>query len=113
MGWCSVCVAGAYCLQDTDSLVRDAACEALAAYAWALADAAGSSLPGNSSCPVVKLIFECLAEQKKEAQHGASQALLMVRLRSSAKHMIVLVAAARAAAGVRSPPGSYAACVQQ
>ncbi|WIA33121.1 hypothetical protein OEZ86_006273 [Tetradesmus obliquus] len=65
-------------LQDTDSLVRDAACEALAAYAWALADAAGSSLPGNSSCPVVKLIFECLAEQKKEAQHGASQALLMV-----------------------------------
>jgi hypothetical protein len=30
---------------------------------------------------VVKLIFECLAEQKKEAQLGASQALLMVSLR--------------------------------
>jgi hypothetical protein len=68
-------------LQDTDSLVRDAACEALTAYAWALAEAAGGPLQGNSSCAVVKLIFECLAEQKKEAQLGASQALLMVSLR--------------------------------
>jgi hypothetical protein len=70
------------CLQDTDSLVRDAACEALAAYAWALAEAAGGPLQGNSSCAVVKLIFDCLAEQKKEAQLGASQALLMVSLGS-------------------------------
>jgi hypothetical protein len=72
-------------LQDTDSLVRDAACEALAVYAWALAEAAGGPLQGNSSCAVVKLIFECLAEQKKEAQLGASQALLMVRLSQRVK----------------------------
>jgi hypothetical protein len=97
------------CLQDTDSLVRDAACEALSAYAWALAEAAGSPLQGNSSCAVVKLIFECLAEQKKEAQLGASQALLMVRLGQLSR---APKSTCNCSCSQNSqPPGCYAACM--
>jgi len=67
-------------LQNNDSMVRDASCEALAAYAWALTEATGGPLPGSStSSPLVKVIFDSLTEQKKEAQLGASQALLLVR----------------------------------
>lgn len=69
-------------MQDSDSLVRDAACDALVAYAWALAETTHAQLPGesSSSSPVVRVIFESLAEQKKEAQLGGSQALLLVRV---------------------------------
>lgn len=71
-------------LQDADSLVRDASCEALAAYAAALAEACGGPLPGSShASPVVRVLFECLAEQKREGHLGASQALLMVSTRGT------------------------------
>lgn len=67
-------------LQNNDSMVREASCEALAAYAWALTEATGGLLPGSSSSShLVKVVFDSLAEQKKEAQLGASQALLLVR----------------------------------
>lgn len=76
-------------MQDSDSLVRDAACEALASYAWALAEAANAPLQGtcSSSSPVVRVIFESLAEQKKEAQLGGSQALLMVSAQVTCGHI--------------------------
>eukprot|EP00775_Hariotina_reticulata_P011340 gene11340-11489_t len=64
---------------NNDSMVREASCEALAAYAWVLTEATGGLLPGGSSSShLVKVIFDSLAEQKKEAQLGASQALLLV-----------------------------------
>lgn len=66
------------CLQDADSQVRDACCDALAAYAQALANVQGCMLPGSMSTPIVRVIFDCLAEQKREGQAGASQALLRV-----------------------------------
>lgn len=65
------------CMQDADSQVRDASCEALSAYAQALAEATGRMLDGSAG--IVRAIFDCLAEQKREGQVGASQALLQVR----------------------------------
>lgn len=59
-------------------MVREASSEALAAYALGLTRLYGGELPGNIASPVVKVVFDCLAEQKKEAQMGASQALLKV-----------------------------------
>ena len=65
-------------VQDADSAVRDACCEALSVIAAGLVRQSGSKLPGSHSSPLVKMLFECLAEQKKEAQLAACQALLEV-----------------------------------
>jgi hypothetical protein len=67
-----------HALQDADGQVRDASGDALAAYAAALAAAEGSVLPGGVGSPIVRVIFDCLAEQKREGQMGASHALLKV-----------------------------------
>jgi hypothetical protein len=64
--------------QDMDAMVRDAACGALVSIAEALAAQTGGRLPGTLATPVVKVIFDCLGEQKKEAQGAAGQALLQV-----------------------------------
>jgi hypothetical protein len=69
-------------LQDTDSLVRDASSDAMAAYAQGYTRLYGCRVPGTTSSPVLKVVFDCLAEQKKEGQMGASQALLKVRKRT-------------------------------
>lgn len=74
LGW----VCAAVLLQDTDSVVREASGEALAAYALGCTRLYGCPVPGSTAAPVVKVVFDCLAEQKKEAQMGASQALLKV-----------------------------------
>lgn len=67
-------------LQDADGSVRDAAAEALSCHAWALSDASGSPLPGSAAeCPLLRVVMDCLCEQKKEGHLGASAALLMVR----------------------------------
>jgi hypothetical protein len=66
-------------LQDTDSLVREASSEAMAAYAQGYTQLYGCEVPGSTASPVIKVVFDCLAEQKKEGQMGASQALLKVR----------------------------------
>jgi hypothetical protein len=66
-------------LQDTDSLVREASSEAMAAYTQGYTKLYGCDVPGSTASPVVKVVFDCLAEQKKEGQMGASQALLKVR----------------------------------
>jgi hypothetical protein len=58
--------------------VREASSEALAAYALGATRSYGCEVPGSTASPVVKVVFDSLAEQKKEAQMGASQALLKV-----------------------------------
>lgn len=68
----------ASCPQDVDATVRDAACGALVSIAEALSAQTGGRLPGTLATPVVKVIFDCLGEQKKEAQSAAGQALLQV-----------------------------------
>jgi hypothetical protein len=66
-------------LQDVDASVRDACVEALAALAHAAARAAGGALAGSSSAnPFLRTVFECLAEQRRESQTAAGQALLQV-----------------------------------
>lgn len=65
--------------QDTDSGVRDASIEALVALSHALAEQTHSVLAGSGANPVLRVIFDCLAEQKKESQSAAGQALLQVR----------------------------------
>jgi hypothetical protein len=75
-------------LQDTDGLVREASSEALAAYALGATRLYGCQLPGSTASPVVKVVFDSLAEQKKEAQMGASQALLKVSSRLAQGSMV-------------------------
>jgi hypothetical protein len=65
--------------QDADGHVRDASCDALVAFAQACAEVNGAPLPGSMATPIVRVVFECLAEQKREAQMGAGQALHKVR----------------------------------
>lgn len=62
--------------------MREASSEAMAAYAQGFTRLYGCEVPGSTASPVVKVVFDCLAEQKKEGQMGASQALLKVRLSS-------------------------------
>ena len=66
--------------QDTDALVRDASVGALTAFAYAASERAGAALAGSSGAnPFLRVIFECLGEQRKESQMAAGQALLQVR----------------------------------
>lgn len=65
-------------LQDADSVVREASSDAMAAYAQGCARLWGCAVPATTATPIVKVVFDVLAEQKKEAQMGASQALLKV-----------------------------------
>jgi hypothetical protein len=59
--------------------VRDASVEALASLAAAAAEAAGGPLPGSAAAnPFLRVVTECLAEQKKEAQLAAGSALQQV-----------------------------------
>lgn len=58
--------------------MREATSETLAAYAQGYTRLYGCVVPGSTSAPAVKVVFDCLAEQKKESQMGASQALLKV-----------------------------------
>lgn len=61
--------------------MRDASIEALTALAAAVADTTGGPLPGSTlGNPFLRVVFDCLAEQKKESQAAAGQALLQVRL---------------------------------
>ena len=64
--------------QEPDSAVREACVEALAAMAEAMAEDDHAQLPGNSTNPVMRILFECLAEQKRESQLAACEALLKV-----------------------------------
>ena len=50
----------------------------MAAYAQGCARLWGCAVPATTATPIVKVVFDVLAEQKKEAQMGASQALLKV-----------------------------------
>jgi hypothetical protein len=65
-------------LQDADSVVREASSDAMAAYAQGCVRLWGCAVPASTATPIVKVVFDVLAEQKKEAQMGASQALLKV-----------------------------------
>lgn len=69
------------CPQDPDSSVREAASEALALVAQGLAEAAPAAGAGGAAGggPVVKLLFDSLAEQKKELCMAACAALGLVR----------------------------------
>ncbi|EFJ51921.1 hypothetical protein VOLCADRAFT_86913 [Volvox carteri f. nagariensis] len=62
-------------LQDPDSGVREASSEALALVAQGLAQVEANGAQGSLNNPVVKLIFDCLAEQKKELNAAACAAL--------------------------------------
>ncbi|GLC51195.1 hypothetical protein PLESTB_000476100 [Pleodorina starrii] len=63
-------------LQDPDSSVREASSEALALVAKGLAHVdSGAGPQGTLNNPVVKLIFDCLAEQRKELNAAACSAL--------------------------------------
>jgi hypothetical protein len=57
---------------DADSSVREAAAEALGLVARGLSEA------GGSLASLIKLLADCLAEGKKEAQAGACAALALV-----------------------------------
>ncbi len=77
----SSCTAGP---QDADSSVRDASSEALALVAQGLTQAAaagGGEPPGGGlSNPVLKLLFDCLVEQRKDLNAAACAALGMVSI---------------------------------
>ncbi|GIL73161.1 hypothetical protein Vretimale_4755 [Volvox reticuliferus] len=64
-------------LQDPDSSVREASSEALALVAQGLAYLDANGAQGSPNNPVVKLIFDCLAEQKKDLNAAACAALGM------------------------------------
>jgi hypothetical protein len=64
--------------KDADTGVRDACTDALGSVAQGMYRLAGGPLPGSLSHPVLRLVFDCLSEQKKECQAAAGQALLQV-----------------------------------
>ncbi|GLI69092.1 hypothetical protein VaNZ11_013637 [Volvox africanus] len=64
-------------LQDPDSGVREASSEALALVAQGLAYLDANGAQGSPNNPVVKLVFDCLAEQKKDLNAAACAALGM------------------------------------
>lgn len=66
-------------LGDADAAVRDAGVEALASLASAAAAAAGGQLAGScAGNQFLRIVFDGLAEQKKESQAAAGQALQLV-----------------------------------
>lgn len=83
-------------------MVREATCEALASYAQGFTRLYGCEVPGSSNAPVVRVVFECLSEQKKESQMGASQALLKVRLGTDDRLACVMVLHATSAKALSS-----------
>ncbi|KXZ56846.1 hypothetical protein GPECTOR_1g763 [Gonium pectorale] len=64
-------------LQDTDSGVREASAEALALVARGLAELGPGFGNGSATNPVLKMLFDCIAEQKKELNAAACAALGM------------------------------------
>jgi hypothetical protein len=100
--------------QDADSGVRDASSEAVASLAQGLYSLAGGPLPGSFSHPIVRLVFDCLGEQRKECQAAAGQALLMVRTQAAHRLLamlrhLLLPLICRMASGWRHYPGIMAA----
>lgn len=70
-------------LQDPEAVVRDSSVEAIVSIAHAYTVAAAANVPGTVASPIVKLIFDSLAEQKKEVQAAASTCLGLVRALSA------------------------------
>ncbi|GFR41107.1 hypothetical protein Agub_g1752 [Astrephomene gubernaculifera] len=64
-------------LQDADSSVREASSEAVALVAQGLSQVAPGGVHGSLTNPALKLVFDCLGEQRKELNAAACVALGM------------------------------------
>lgn len=75
--------------QDADSGVRDAAAEGFAQLAKGLQELHDGTLGGGLINPVVKMLVECMAEQKVPQQGAAAVALGMVSCSSEQASVVV------------------------